>query len=77
MSNSARALFVWPTPGTARAPDDAFAESVEAKVEMPATFVVLSIKADHVERLDLRQTPHRRTRFRRQHDDWLGEEVNP
>ena len=77
MSDSARSLFAWPAPGEAKAEDDAFVESVKETAEVPSNFGLLRLMPQTVDRLDLRPHPHRRTIWRRQGDDWQGQDVNP
>ncbi len=75
LSESARALFAWPTPGADRAPDDAFTAKVSEDDPMPANFEVLRLVPTNVDRLDLSATPHRRTIF--DPVDAPGRDVNP
>ena len=77
MSDTARALFVWPTPGEPRADDAAFVDKVPADADVPAAFAVLRLVPDGCERLVLSGVPHRRTVWTRDGDGWRGEEVNP
>ena len=77
MSDTARALFVWPTPGEPKADDLAFVEKIPADAGVPAAFAVLRLVPDSCERLVLSGVPHRRTVWTRDRDGWRSEEVNP
>lgn len=76
MSDQARSLFFWPTPGVAADTDDAFAEAVSADVAPPRSFEILIIEPKQVDRLALDSHPHRR-RLWRIDTNWSGVNVNP
>ena len=77
LSDAARALFAWPSPGASRVADRGmFAEGVDAGVPAPESFEVLVVTPDSVERLELRPHPHRRRRWRAE-AGWAVEELNP
>ena len=76
MSSESRALLFWPTPGIARASDDAFAQAVSGDVPPPETFEVLVLQPRQVDRLSLDSVPHRR-RIWRASNHWAGVDVNP
>lgn len=78
LSDSARALFCWPAPGTPRVDGpDAYPATIPAEGPIPAAFELLAIEPEAVESLDLKPHPHRRRRFRRAGADWTVEELNP
>ena len=76
MSNEARSLFFWPTPGVAADSDDAFAQAVAADVAPPRTFEVLILEPRQVDRVTIGTHPHRR-RVWRADTKWSGVDVNP
>jgi PPOX class probable FMN-dependent enzyme len=76
LSDAARALFFWPTPGIAPSSDDAFAEAVSADVQPPRNFDVLILEPKQVDRLALDTHPHRR-RVWRMDTHWHGVDLNP
>ena len=75
--DKARALFAWPTPGEARAAEDAFAEAVPAEAPVPATFEVLRLTPTTVETLSLDGVPHDRVVCEPDGDGWRSQRVNP
>jgi pyridoxamine 5'-phosphate oxidase len=78
MSDAARALFAWPTPGAKRLdPPEAFAKAVSADVEPPPHFELIVVRPRRVEHLQLAEHPHRRRRWLLA-GKWSGAaEVNP
>jgi pyridoxamine 5'-phosphate oxidase len=77
MSDTARALFAWPPPGQPRVTDPAsFQERLGAHVPPPASFEVLVLRPEQVERLGLSFHPHNRRRWRAA-DGWQGIALNP
>lgn len=76
LSDQARSLFFWPTPGVAADSDDAFAEAVSADVAPPRAFEILMVEPKQVDRLSLGTHPHRR-RLWRADTNWTGVDVNP
>lgn len=77
LSDSARALFTWPSPGAPRGDEPGgFAERVAAGGPTPESFEVLVVTPDLVERLELKPHPHRRRRSRAT-EGWAAEELNP
>ena len=76
-SDRARALFAWPASGEPRADDSEFVEKVAEGEPMPANFEVMRLTAAEVDRLDLSDTPHRRTIYDRAGGAWRSREVNP
>jgi pyridoxamine 5'-phosphate oxidase len=77
MSDSARALFAWPTPGESRAPDDAFVEGMGEGDDVPETFEAFELEADEADVLVLEGVPHDREIWTRQADHWVTRKVNP
>jgi len=77
LSDAARALFVWPAPGSPRGPCDVdFVQAVSADTPMPASFELIVTTPDEVEMLDLNPHPHARTRWRRT-EAWEEQALNP
>ena len=79
LSESARAQFVWPTPGAAFEPEGAV-EQFPSKVPLataPECFLLLRINVYGVDHLELRGSPQLRTRYARQQDGWDRLTVNP
>ena len=77
LSDAARALFFWPPPGAPLDADIADVPSAApSSLAPPASFDVVVLKPEEVERLDLRPHPHARRRWR-QEDDWRGADLNP
>ena len=77
LKDSGRMLFAWPEPGGPRADDSQFVEGVGEDAAVPDNFEVLRLSAAEVDRLDLSQTPHRRTIWTPDGGEWSGREVNP
>ena len=77
IGDNARALFTWPKPKDKRAADDAFAEKASKDAPMPDNFEVLRLTIDTIDRLDLSQSPHRRTLLTWNGENWDAREVNP
>jgi pyridoxamine 5'-phosphate oxidase len=76
MSEAARALFFWPTPGEARVDGPAaFPESVRTGLP-PTNFELLYLLAMEADVLDLSGHPHHRHRWRRD-TGWAVQEINP
>ncbi len=64
MSDPARALFFWPSPGVRRVdPPEAFPQAVPASADVPPTFEVIIVRPKRVEHLQLTVHPHRRRRW--------------
>jgi len=77
ISDAARALFVWPASGgTPSDTDVEFAASLEKNSPIPASFELLVVSAEEVERLDLNPHPHRRVRWRKE-EGWVETAINP
>ena len=77
LSDTARALFAWPPPGTPREPDPArFPAALPPGDAPPPSFAALVIRPDEFEHLALRDHPHLR-RIWRAVDGWIGRDVNP
>ena len=76
LSDAARALFFWPAPGTPRSDRDEFRAAAGADEAPPASFEVLTLYPESVERLGLNLVPHDRRRWRRS-DGWRAERLNP
>jgi pyridoxamine 5'-phosphate oxidase len=78
LSDEARALFFWPTPGAKRvdAPES-FTQAVDADKPPPAAFEVLVVRPRRVEHLQLAPHPHRRRRWMLAGNWNAGIEVNP
>ncbi|HSI37263.1 MAG: pyridoxamine 5'-phosphate oxidase family protein [Phycisphaerae bacterium] len=77
LSDAARALFVWPAPGSPRGACDVdFVQAVPADVPMPASFELVVTTPDEVEMLDLNPHPHKRGRWKKA-EGWEREMLNP
>jgi pyridoxamine 5'-phosphate oxidase len=77
LSDTSRALFFWPAPGTPRTQEDAaFAPTVDAATAPPGTFETLFLEPTQVEHLRLLTHPHQRRRWRIE-NGWEREELNP
>lgn len=64
MSDPARALFFWPSPGVRRVDSpEAFPKATPATVEPPSSFELIIIRPRRVEHLQLTVHPHRRRRW--------------
>ena len=64
MSDAARALFLWPSPGARRIdPPEAFPKAVPADASVPPNFEVIVVRPRRVEHLQLAVHPHRRRRW--------------
>ena len=78
LSDAARALFAWPPPGRPRVLDPAaFPERVGADVPPPATFELIVLEPQEVERLVLTTHPHNRRRWWRTDQGWRDAALNP
>ena len=77
MTDTARALFAWPTPGAPRSPDAVFAEKVPADAAVPGNFELLVLTPASVDVLDLNTQPHTRTIWTPAETGWVGTLVNP
>jgi pyridoxamine 5'-phosphate oxidase len=77
LSDAARAMFFWPTPGRPlESGADAFPKEMPAGEGPPESFEVLVLHPTQVERLQLQPHPHQRTRWRAERD-WKAEPLNP
>jgi PPOX class probable FMN-dependent enzyme len=70
-----RASFLWPAPGGQRSPRKDF--RVETPDMPPDAFQLLVLEPEQVERLDLREAPHRRQRWDFDRSGWASHEINP
>ena len=77
LKDSGRMLFAWPNPGGPRAEESTFSEGVGEDTPVPDNFEVLRLVAAEVDRLDLSQTPHKRTIWTLAAGAWSAREVNP
>jgi pyridoxamine 5'-phosphate oxidase len=78
MSDAARALFFWPTPGAKKLDvPESFPKSVDAETPPPANFEVLVLRPRRVEHLQLKPHPHRRRRWMLAGNWQAASEVNP
>jgi pyridoxamine 5'-phosphate oxidase len=71
-----RAVWSWPHPGQPFQADADFPEDVDDSMPMPDHFIVLRLKLDQVEQLDLKPHPHRRVRWCAA-DNWSEQRLNP
>ena len=77
LSAPARAMYLWPAPGTPREEDAAsFPREVEPSHPVPDPFAVLVVRPGAMELLDLKPHPHDRRRWRAS-AGWREERVNP
>ncbi|WZO98191.1 pyridoxamine 5'-phosphate oxidase family protein [Isosphaeraceae bacterium EP7] len=77
-SPAARIQYAWPEPGGHRADPSAFELPAPDADRPPAVFTLLILDPEEVDHLDLRPTPHRRTRWvRAGHGEWAPEPLNP
>ncbi|HEX8912574.1 MAG TPA: pyridoxamine 5'-phosphate oxidase family protein [Humisphaera sp.] len=78
MSDAARALFFWPSPGAKRVePDESFPKAVDAGQSPPNNFEVIVVRPRKVEHLNLNGHPHRRRRWMLAGKWTAAAEVNP
>jgi pyridoxamine 5'-phosphate oxidase len=78
LSDEARALFFWPTPGAKKLDTaGAFPKVVDAEKPPPASFEVLILRPRRVEHLQLNPYPHRRRRWMLAGKWTAASEVNP
>ena len=64
MSDAARALFLWPSPGVRRVESaEAFPQAVPADAAVPSNFELIVVRPRRVEHLQLSVHPHRRRRW--------------
>jgi len=63
LSDAGRAVWGWPTPADPLDPTAAFPDQLAETTPLPEHFVVLHLKVDSVERLNLGPHPHQRTRW--------------
>ncbi len=76
LSESVRAQFDWPEPGTPRAPASAF--EVTASLTPPTNFGLLVLHPTFVDYLDLSSLPHRRVHYWcDERGIWHVQTVNP
>jgi pyridoxamine 5'-phosphate oxidase len=78
LSDEARALFFWPTPGAKKLETlEVFPKAVGAETPPPASFEVLVLRPRRVEHLQLKPHPHRRRRWMLAGKWNAASEVNP
>lgn len=80
LSDAGRAQFCWPTPAAARdggADEDAFPPAVSAGATIPASFVLLRVRVDAVDHLELRGSPQERTAYHNAEGGWEVRRINP
>jgi PPOX class probable FMN-dependent enzyme len=78
LSDGARALFFWPSPGAKRIdPPGAFPEAMPASTAVPPSFELLILRPKRVDHLQLAQHPHRRRRWMLAGNWSAAAEVNP
>ena len=78
LSDAARALFFWPSPGIRRLDQpDAFPQAVSAETPPPTSFEVLMVRPRRVEHLQLNMHPHRRRRWMLAGKWSAASEINP
>ena len=77
LSDSSRAAYFWPQPGTPRAQEGMnFPNEIGPDTPPPEAFVVLLLRLREIEFLDLKPHPHDRRRWQLAHD-WQEERLNP
>lgn len=76
LSPGGRAVWGWPTPGSALESDAPFPAELDRHAAMPAHFLLLRIAVEQVELLELVDHPHRRRRWCRE-DGWRERRLNP
>lgn len=77
LSDSARALFAWPTPMLPREDEEAFVKGVPSNDPVPETFRVLEVTPTSCDHLALGVLPHERTIWTQLPDGWTDQPVNP
>jgi pyridoxamine 5'-phosphate oxidase len=78
LSDAARALFFWPSPGARRIdPPEAYPQAMTADQPVPANFEVIIVKPRRVEHLSLSVHPHRRRRWMLAGKWTAAAEINP
>jgi pyridoxamine 5'-phosphate oxidase len=77
LSPASRALFFWPPPGQPFDPRLSFPEGADDQTAPPASFELLVLAPDLVERLDLNPHPHDRRRWDRAAGGWVECRLNP
>ena len=75
LNDSSRAMFFWPMPGAVRVAGSEFVKAV-APGPAPKEFVLLVLKPEVVEALELNESPHRRRRWS-EAGGWRMELLNP
>ncbi len=75
LNESTRAMFFWPTPGALREDGFQFVPTVPPG-PAPAEFILLILKPNLVEALELNEMPHRRRRWA-EANQWQMTLVNP
>ena len=75
LNDSSRAMFFWPTPGALREEGVQFLQAVPSG-PAPAQFILLILKPNVVEALELNETPHRRRRWAAA-SQWQVKLLNP
>jgi len=76
LSPPGRGTFFNPPPGTPRSEEDTFVSESHAP-EPPDTFVAMALRAERVERLELRPSPHERTAWTLDGEAWVEERLRP
>ena len=78
LSDSARALFSWPSPGAKRIdPPEAFAKETGSATPPPTQFEVVIVRPRRVEQLQLTAHPHRRRKWMLAGNWSAAAEMNP
>jgi pyridoxamine 5'-phosphate oxidase len=75
LSEPARQMFTWPTPGMPLEALESFKQS--SPETLPYHFVLLVLKPVQVDVLDLNETPHQRKIYTFSNGSWQSEFINP
>ncbi|HEY7118867.1 MAG TPA: pyridoxamine 5'-phosphate oxidase family protein [Tepidisphaeraceae bacterium] len=77
LTDVSRAMFLWPAPGHPRPDcDDPFVPAAPATTPIPDSFVLVTLRPDRADHLQLSFHPHRRTRWE-QSSAWEPRSINP
>ena len=76
LSETGRAVWGWPTPADPLDPSADFPERLRETAQLPEHFVVLQMRVNTVERLNLGPHPHQRTRWSAD-TLWREQPLNP
>jgi pyridoxamine 5'-phosphate oxidase len=76
LSDTARAMFLWPTIGQPVIENQTVPTAVPKTTPMPDNFELIALRPEQVQHLTTTSIPHRRTRYRR-FSAWQPESINP